>query len=249
MKIIILLLINLTIFISYPLHGAESGNLAYQVGISLLPPNQTNPELPPKQLTLVLTSPKPIFYKLDLPDKTLAAGRLIIGKLPVGLPWKDLETMGRVPLTLSVIDQNVISKHEFCLIFTTAPVPVDLDGIPLPTTDQHITDASGQPHITFDSHTDKHFEELLRDIRATPAPERPYELVDKNIYNRMSFSPVNMLLFAAVHLVKKLLSRKPDPLSEISCRYSKRLETGQEWITMRVSLINQPLPETRPPAN
>jgi hypothetical protein len=221
-------------------------NLAQQVGITLRPPVQTDLEAPPDSLTLVLQSPQPLFYRLDLPDRTLAAGQLLRGEQTVSLPWLELEALGRVPLTLAVMNRDQTASHEFCLIFSQAPQAVDIDGQPLPEENPTLLKEGPRPSMSFTSES-KRFDKLLQDIRATPAPLRPYELVDKNVYNRFSLSPVNLLLFAASYLVQKILSRKPDPLTEVACRYARHLETGKEWVTMRVSLIRVPLPERRSP--
>lgn len=244
MKKILLAFLLLTAPFIWGMELSPPQNLAEQVGIALMPPVQVNGEEPPDKLTLLLTSPSPLYYKLDLPDKTLSVGRLVKGKMAVSLPWQELENMGRVPLTLAVMDPSGSSKHEFCLIFSQAPRPIDLDGNPLPENSPTLLKDGPQPSISF-TQDSKRFEQLLQEIRATPAPARPYELVDRNVYNRFSFSPVNLLLFAASYLVQKLLSRKPEPLTEIACQYARRLETGREWITMRVCLIRVPLPETR----
>lgn len=219
--------------------------LVDQVHISLLSPSQTAPDLPPQQLTLLLRAPSPLYYKLDLPDRTLASGRLIPGSLPVGLSWNEMEKIGRVPLTLSVMDQDRVSRREFCLIFSTVPAPVDVDGTPLPGPKPASTASPVKPQLTFESRTDKRFEQLLKEIRATPAPERPYGLIDPKTYGRISLNPVNLLFLGAVYLAHKILSKKPEALSEVLCSYNRRLETGQQWVTIRVSLINQALPESR----
>ena len=156
-----------------------------------------------------------------------------------------MEKIGRVPLTLSVMDQDRISRREFCLIFSTVPAAVDIDGSPLPGPEPTRRPSPGKPQLTIESRTDKHFEQLLKEIRATPAPERPYGLIDPKSYGRISLNPVNLLFLGAVYLAHKILSKKPEALSEILCSYNRRLETGQQWVTIRVSLINQALPESR----
>lgn len=243
MKPLLLFLLLSALF----LQGIEAPaplNLAEQVSITLMPPVQTDRENPPDKLTLLLKSPSPLYYKLDLPDKTLAVGRLVKGEMAVSLPWRELEKIGRVPLTLAVMDPRGSASHDFCLIFTQAPQPVDLDGNPLPVAEPSLLREGPRPALSFTKNS-KHDEDFLQEIRATPAPARPYELVDPKVYNRVSISPINLLLYAAAYLVKTMLARKPDPLTEISCQYTRRLESGKEWVTMRVCLIRVPLPETR----
>lgn len=241
MKVPLSLLFLTPIFLGF-LSASETATPASQVQIALLPPSQASPELPPSQLTLLFRSDRALYYRLDTADKTLSVGRLIKGEHPVSLPWSEIEQVGRVPLTLSVIDRDRISRREFCLIFSTAPRPVDLDGRPVPADDFPLMTGKPKPHISIES-ASKSFDDLLQDIRATPAPARPYELVDPNVYNRMSVSPVNLLLFAAVQLAKKLFQRKRTINDEISCRYTRQGETGREWVTMRVMLIRRPLPQ------
>lgn len=218
-----------------------------QVLISLLPPEQTDPERPPLHLGLLLRSPGPFFYKLETTGKTLSSGRLVRGDLTVRLSWREMERIGRVPLTLSVMDQDAVSRRELCLIFSSIPEPSSREEAFFPAGSPSGKFRGEKPRIHIETRTSKEFEPVLRDIRATPAPARPYELVDPQVFARASISPINLLLFAAASLAKTILKKKPKPLDEIRCSYrGQGKDNQQKRIFMQVCIINRALPEKNP---
>jgi len=241
MKHFLLIVLIITIVLP-PGLCAGLNDLAEQVQISLIPPSQPAPDLPPQQLNLRMRSPFPLYYKLETTGMTIASGRLIKGDLTVGLSWREMERIGRVPLTLSVMDQGKISRRELCMIFSTLPVRIAEDG-KVPAAEVTAASVQEKPQMEIVTQSENEFKQVLRDIRATPAPERPYEMVDPKVFARVSISPVNLLLFAAVKIAQKIMKKKQKPLEEISCSYCKRQETGQEWVTIRVNIINRVLPE------